>query len=217
VTAVVSDEPELRDVMVAAYARFVVVGGDGIRLHEEVLQAGGWLPESGRFAREGVLALRELLDRALYTGTPASELVQQRVVERWERSRAALEAGAGLVAAVRARAETRHESLRNQLTQQRAAEEARTVDRLDRFAASLRQALEEDDEDTLFSAAVDDKSSEELAQYRRDRDEWDRKLKRIGEVRESELAAIAARYRDPAPHVFPMAVVFVVPRREATR
>lgn len=217
VAAVVSDDPELRDVLVAAYARFVVVGGDGIRLHEEVLQAGGWLPETGRFAREGVLALRELLDRALYTGTPASELVQQRLVERWERSRAALEAGAGLVAAVRARAETRHESLRNQLAQQRAAEEARTVDRLDRFAASLREALEEDDEDTLFSAAVVDKSSEELKQYRHDREEWDRKLKRLGEVRESELAAIAARYRDPVPHVFPMAVVFVVPRREATR
>ncbi len=49
VAAVVSDDPELEHVLVGAYSRFVLVGADGIRLHEEVLYAGGWLPETGRF------------------------------------------------------------------------------------------------------------------------------------------------------------------------
>jgi hypothetical protein len=35
--------------------------------------------------------------------------------------------------------------------------------------------------------------------------------------RDRELEAVAARYRDPQPHRFPVAVVFVVPKREATR
>lgn len=217
VAAVVSDDPQLQDVLVAAYARFVLVGGDGIRLHEEVLQAGGWLPENGRFRREGITALRDLLDRALTTGTPASELVQRRLVDRWERGRAALESGAGLVAAVNARADDRHKSLQAKLAQQRAAEEARTTDRLNRFSESLRTALAEDDEDALFSIEMISKSPEELTQYRRDRDQWQHKLDQLDDVRRTELAAIAARYREPQPHVFPMAVVFVVPRREATR
>ena len=38
------------DTLVGAYSRFVLVGADGIRLHEEVLYAGGWLREDGRSA-----------------------------------------------------------------------------------------------------------------------------------------------------------------------
>jgi hypothetical protein len=30
--------------LVGAYSRFVLVGADGVRLHEEVLHAGGWAP-----------------------------------------------------------------------------------------------------------------------------------------------------------------------------
>jgi superfamily II DNA or RNA helicase len=217
VAAVVSNDPQVEDVLVAVYARFVLVGGDGVRLHEEVLLAGGWLPETGRFRREGILALRGLLDRALTTGSPASELVQRRIVERWERGRAALESGAGLLAAVNVRARERRESLEAKLAQQRKAEEARTAERLDRFAASLRRELADDNEDTLFNLDTIGKSPDELAQYRRDREQWQRKLDSLDGVRRTELNAIAARYRDPQSHVFPMAVVFVVPRREATR
>src|SRR5262249_34646581 len=51
VAAVVSDDPALEDVLVGAYSRFVLVGADGVRLHEEVLYAGGYAPENGRFRR----------------------------------------------------------------------------------------------------------------------------------------------------------------------
>jgi len=51
ITAIVSDNPAIEDVLVGAYSRFVLVGADGVRLHEEVLYAGGWAPENGRFRR----------------------------------------------------------------------------------------------------------------------------------------------------------------------
>ena len=47
VTAVVSDDPAGEHTLAGAYSRFVAVGADGIRLHEEVLYAGGWLRDDG--------------------------------------------------------------------------------------------------------------------------------------------------------------------------
>ncbi|MGC5334963.1 DISARM system SNF2-like helicase DrmD [Micromonospora sp. DT62] len=213
VTAVVSDDPALEDVLVGAYSRFVLVGADGVRLHEEVLYAGGWAPVHGRFRRlENLGTLGGVLDRALTTGSAASGLVEARLAERWPR------VADGLLAAIDWRAATRHESLKRKLDQRQAAEQQRIVDNLDQFAATLRGALADDDaEDALFSVAVAAKSKEELAQYRKDRQSWEERLSALEVERDRELAAVAARYRDPKPHRFPVAVVFVVPKREAIR
>jgi len=69
VTAVVSDDPAVEHTLAGAYSRFVAVGADGIRLHEEVLYAGGWLRDDGTFRRvEGLGELARILDRALSQG-----------------------------------------------------------------------------------------------------------------------------------------------------
>lgn len=98
------------------------------------------------------------------------------------------------------------------------AEQERVKANLKRFEATLRAKLAEGDQDgdALFSRheAV---SKEERDQYRRDRRSWEERLAGLGRERDRELAEIAARYRDPRPHRFPVAVVFVVPRREAVR
>ncbi|MDT0532309.1 DISARM system SNF2-like helicase DrmD [Micromonospora sp. DSM 115977] len=213
VTAVVSDDPALEDVLVGAYSRFVLVGTDGVRLHEEVLYAGGWAPEHGRFRRlDNLGTLGGILDRAITTGSAASGLVEARLAERWPR------VADGLLAAIDWRTATRYESLKRKLDQRQAAEQQRIVDNLDQFAATLRGALADDDaEDALFSVAVAAKSKEELAQYRKDRQSWEERLSALEVERDRELAAVAARYRDPKPHRFPVAVVFVVPKREAIR
>jgi superfamily II DNA or RNA helicase len=218
VTALVSDDPALEDVLVAAYSRFVLVGTDGVRLHEEVLYAGGWAPAEGRFRRlENLTVLGGILDRAFATGTPASPVVQARLADRWPRI------ADGLLAAIDWRTRTRQVSLERKLAQRQEAERERVVANFEQFAATLRQALaesEDDGEDALFSVpemAVLQKSKEELAQYRRDRQSWEERLSRLEEERARELKAIADRYRDPKPHRFPVAVVFVVPRGEAVR
>jgi superfamily II DNA or RNA helicase len=215
VTAVVSDDPRLTDVLVGAFSRFVLVGADGVRLHEEVLHAGGWAPEQGRFRRlENLGLLGELLGRALTEGTPASTLVQARLVARWPRM------VDGLLGAIDWRANTREQSLERVLGERERDERDRLTEDLARFEASLRGALAddaEDAEDALFSRVEVTKSQEERAQYQRDRRSWSERLAGLTAERDRELAAITARYAGPAAHRFPVAVVFVVPRREAVQ
>jgi superfamily II DNA or RNA helicase len=217
VTAVVSDDPELEDVLVGAYSRFVLVGADGLRLHEEVLHSGGWLPESGRFRRlDNLTVLGGLLNRALAGGQPLSEAVWSRMRDRWERAGGR----AGLERAIDWRAETRLESLRRVLAEREENERARVTTVLDQFAATLREHLasdEEEDENALFSERSLTQTKEEREQYRKDRRNWESRLASLDGERERELAAIEQRYSRQDPHTFPVAVVFVVPRKEAIR
>ncbi|MDS1271798.1 DISARM system SNF2-like helicase DrmD [Lipingzhangella sp. LS1_29] len=213
VAAIVSDDPELEHTLVGAFSRFVLVGADGIRLHEEILHAGGWLPPTGRFRRlENLTTLGGLLDRALTHGQAAAPLVQDRLVESWPQARD------GLLRAIDWRTRDRQASLEHKLAQRAESERDRIISNFDRFAASLRTALADDeDEGTLFSRAEAAKDSKELAQYRQDRQKWQRRLDELDAERDRELAKVAARYTDPQPLSFPVAVVFVVPAREATR
>jgi superfamily II DNA/RNA helicase len=209
VTAVVSDDPELETTLVGAFSRFVLVGADGVRLHEEVLHAGGWAPKGGRFRRwESVRRLGDLLDRALSQGTPATPRAQAQAAERWESARP------GLEAAIRWRTDTRHESLKRQLDQRRDAESRRITTNIEQFADTLRRQLAKgDEEDTLF-AEIETRSRDEIRQYHNDRRSWEGRLRRLSDDRDLELQQIAARYADPRPHSFPVAVIFVVPKRE---
>ncbi len=86
----------------------------------------------------------------------------------------------------------------------------------DGVAAALAEDPD-DAEDALFSRVELEKSKEELEQYRRDRRNWQRRLDELDAERERELAAIEARYSRQEPHLFPVAVVFVIPSREAVR
>jgi hypothetical protein len=215
VTAVLSDDPVLEDVLAVAFSQFVLVGADGVRLHEEVLHAGGWIPGNGRFRRwENSGALRTVVSRALAGGVAAPPHVRARLAERWPRMRD------GVLGAIDWRTNTRERSLERVLAERADDERARVTERLDRFAHTLRQALaadEGDAEQALFSRVEAAKTRDELAQYRRDRRSWSERLEQLPRDRERELAAVARRYADPQPHRFPVAVVFVVPRREAVR
>lgn len=215
VTAVVSDDPALEDVLVGAFSRFVLVGVDGVRLHEEVIHAGGWAPDNGRFRRlENLSVLGGHLGRALAAGAPASPPVQARLAARWPRI------VDGVLASIDWRANTREQSLERRLAERVDEERNRILDGFAQFMSALSDALADDDADTeqtLLSLAEVTKSREELEQYRRDRRAWSERLQRLDDERDRELTAVAARYADPTPHRFPVAVVFVVPKREATR
>ncbi|MEQ4303888.1 DISARM system SNF2-like helicase DrmD [Plantactinospora sp. B6F1] len=212
VAAVVSNDPALEDVLVGAYSRFVLVGADGVRLHEEVLYAGGWAPEQGRFRRlENLGTLGAILDRGLTIGTPASGPVQARLAARWPR------VADGLLAAIDWRAAARRESLERKLAQRQETEQRRIADNFAQFAATLSRKLDEGDEQDALISRIEARSGEELRQYRRDRESWGERVKGLDAERDREVKAVAERYRDPRSHRFPVAVVFVVPQREATR
>ncbi|MEU8242247.1 DISARM system SNF2-like helicase DrmD [Actinoplanes missouriensis] len=216
VAAVVTDDPDVSEVLVAAYSRFVLVGADGVRLHEEVLYAGGWAPEQGRFRRlENLTTLGGILDAALSKGDEVNPVVKTRLAERWPR------VAEGLNAAVQWRAGTREESLKRKLDQRQQAERERINHNFDQFKASLEKAKTLDNSESenalLSRLESSNKTKEELAQYRRDQHRREERLASLASDRERELAAVDARYVSPESHTFPVAVVFVVPKREATR
>jgi superfamily II DNA or RNA helicase len=212
VTAVVSDDPELTEgPLLAAYARFVLVGADGVRLHEEVLHAAGWVRPDGRFARLDNLGVQErILRRALGSGTPAGPRFEDRFVTAWPQVKD------GLVRALDARTAERRSSLATRLDKRRDDERRRIEAALDRFAGTLRAALADDDSDqlALFDGTGDPR---EVAQARRDRASWESRLAGLDDERTRQLDRVQQRYADPTPHLFPVAVVCVVPEREATR
>jgi hypothetical protein len=220
VTALVSDDPNLETTVLAAFARLVLVGHDGTQLHEEIIHAGGWLRETGgaqrgtgaavRFARiEGVEQLAGILGTALDASRlrGASEAVQTRLAAAWPG------ASSGLLAAVEARRRARRESLTRALDRRRDEEINRITANLAQFAASLRAAIAADEpEDGQLMLPI-----AELEQKGRDRAAWERRLAEIDGERDLEISRITERYRVVDDHVFPAAVVFVVPHQEATR
>ena len=211
VAALVSDDSALETTVLAAFARLVLVGQDGTQLHEEIIHAGGWLRETwaaARFTRiGGVELLGGILSRALDASRlqAASGPVQARLAAAWPAAKTALRA------AIEDRGRTRRDQLTRTLERRRDEEIKRITENMDRFAASLREAIADQPEDGQLMLPL------EFEQQRRDRAAWQRKLDTIGAERDREAALIRERYRVVDDHAFPAAVVFVVPRHEAIR
>ena len=65
---------------VVAHARFVLVGGEGARLHEEIITAGGEIVQR-RFRRINVSQIESVLDVAL--DDPVSQKMQDQLKLLW--------------------------------------------------------------------------------------------------------------------------------------
>ncbi|MFC4607115.1 DISARM system SNF2-like helicase DrmD [Streptomyces maoxianensis] len=215
VTAVVSYDPAVTTTLVSAYARYVLVGADGTRLHEEVLYAGGWFGNTGRFRRwESVGEQGKVLSHALTEGTEAAPHLRQELTEAWPKLRDPL------YRSLEARSSELGRQLEGRLADRRAEEERRITATLDRFEATLRAKLKEEgdgDGEQLALLSTHELTGHERRQFEDDRRRWQDRLDGLPAERERELAAIAARYREPRSHLFPAAVVFVVPAKEARR
>lgn len=199
-TAVRVDDPHLAAPLVAVYARLVIVGAAGHRLHEEVIQAGGHI-EQGRLVRAAVTPLRDAL--ALPVAGPLTEVDQERVL--------ALHPSltTSLVAAVQARANERARDLQATLAR-----------RADEQANAITTVLEE--LGRQIDAELGRKPSDQLALFeeqerQRDRHYLGERLARIPEDIERETTAIRERYRDPEHRVFPIAVEYRLPAKALSR
>ena len=109
---------------------------------------------------------------------------------------------------------------RIQAGDRRAEEERRITATLDRFEKTLRTKLKEEGDgegEQLALLSTHELTGHERRQFEEDRRRWQHRLEGLPAERERELAAIAARYREPRSHLFPAAVVFVVPAKEARR
>ncbi len=207
VTACLSDQ-DLEAPVLAAYSRLVLVGADGVRLHEEVFASGGWL-RGGRLSSMGAARLRQILDQALSTASrPAPPAARTALAAQWPAAREAL------AAIIAARAEELERSLRSRLAALREREIASLEEAVKQFRSTLERALTEAPYQQLELQLTE---PDERDQLRRDVEGWRATLQGLDVQLEAEREQIARRYAEVRPLTFPAALVFVLPAREAGR
>jgi hypothetical protein len=201
-TVVVGRHPDLTEPLTVAYARFLVVGGDAVRLHEEVVQAGGWVRAGGRLARVEILGLlRAIVAEALAADDRQPSAAAERVITHaWPGVEP------GLISALDWRVRTRREQVQRTLAGRREADLARNASNFERFAAGLRTALAEPDQEELPLT-----EAAEVAQRERDLAAMRDRLAVLPGEQVDEAGRIAGRYDRLTDHTFPLAVVYVVP------
>jgi hypothetical protein len=201
VTARLVPEQKLDGPAVVAHGRLVITGGDGHRLHEEVVEAGGTIRD-GRFGRLGVGELNTVLAAA--TAEPAPASVYGELASAWDSY------AEPLLVALERRARDRTDSL-NRALSDREQEDVATIEHvLTELRRSIEQELKQPEPEQFALFAP-----EEREQFRRDVDALRRRVETIPENIEHETDAIRRRYADPEPRLFPAAITFLVPDRLA--
>lgn len=202
VTARLVPDTALGDPVVVAHGRLVVLGGDNHRLHEEVITAGGVLRE-GRFARMNVGETRAALDAALPDEVPES--VKTRLQNLWPSHKEQL------YRALEVRMNDRTGGMRRQLDERASQEASATRTILEELERTIRAELEGPEE-----AQLELFSTPEREQFERNKGALRNRLRSIpGEI-ERETQAIYARYADPVPRLFPVAVTYLIPEKIAS-
>ena len=199
----VSAQSGLETPAVIAYGRLVILGSDQQRLHEEVITAGGVLKE-GKFTRLGVMQIQAALGAAL--PEPAPEAIKQKLAGLWSSYAEAL------MRSLETRMRDRTNSLQRDLKNREDKEVADITAILTELQRSILKELEEPEFKQLeiFSTA-------EKEQLDRNINSLKMRAEQIPQEIEQETAAIRARFKDPTPRLFPLAVTYLIPQKLAQR
>ncbi|MGV9892994.1 DISARM system SNF2-like helicase DrmD [Streptomyces tendae] len=212
VRAVLPKQARIDGLLVAVFSRLVVVGRDGMRLHEEVVLTGREIPASGRSRRLELeqpryADLRDAVELALEPDAcrPAPAEARSALASQWEMLMPRLAED------VRVRAAERLASMSRTL-QSRATDENRRIHAVfDQLRITLTDALEGPEPTQL---SLDDLEVGERKQLDHNRRAWEARLASLDEERERELTATEVRYGDVRELVFPFAVALIVPEAE---
>ena len=202
VTACVVPNHALDTPAVIAHARLVVIGGDSHRLHEEIITAGGMIYQ-GRFQRLNVGGTKDALAAA--TVVPVSETMQKRLIELWPKVEQSL------VSALEARMKDRLSGMQRLLEEQQAKE----IEDITTVLNGLKTTIERELDDIAKPVQLEMFNDNEMEQLTRNVDALRRRIRQIPEEIEEETRAIRARFHDPQPRMFPVALTFLVPQKYA--
>jgi superfamily II DNA or RNA helicase len=203
VSAGVVTDPRLDRLLAVAHARLVVIGAEGHRLHEEIIQAGG-IVEGGLLERiESPDQLRDHI--ALPVVRRASEADEGRLL------RLHPDLTTGLEAALRRRARERARSLVETIERRMRDELDRSRAVMEELRVHIESELDRDHEQLSLWAA------DERHQLGLDREFLRARLGRIPEEIEEEARQLTQRFRDPTERVFPIAVEYRLPATLAAR
>jgi hypothetical protein len=193
---------DLEDIGVVAYARLVLVGGDGRRLHEEVITAGGRV-RNGSYARWNIGQTDTALAASSYDS--AGVAAEANIVALWPR------VAESVYSALATRGDDRVESLKKRLAEREAQDIAAITtvltDLRDSISTELRRIRGEDIAQLSF-----DFSTSERDQLTRNLDALERRLNEIPDEIARETEAVKQRYATPTPRLFPAAVEFLIPQ-----
>jgi hypothetical protein len=205
-------EANVNGSLVAVFARLVLVGADGRRLHEEIILSGRIVPPTGRSRR---VELEENRHESLHSSVEAAlepdacrlvpEPTRLGFAGQWS------ELEPLLANDVQLRAKERKERLQRELDQN-AARETRDVETVfTQLKANLDTALDGPGDVQL---TLDQFDELEQKQFERDRDAWKARRDRLDEEKQRELDAIRQRYANIRELVFPFAIALCVPDNE---
>jgi superfamily II DNA or RNA helicase len=203
------EEAAIDGPLVAVFARLVIVGADGRRLHEEVMLAARVASATGRSRRIELeqpryQTLRAAVEDALEPDACrlSPESARHGIIQRWA------ELEPLLAGDVTVRAKERLDSLQRTLIRRREDETSRIETVFTQLRASLRTALEGPSARQL---TLDDFDEPERHQFERDRQAWDSRLKGLDQEKARELEMVETRYAAVKELVFPFAVALCVP------
>ena len=184
---------------VIAYGRLVILGSDQQRLHEELIITGGLLKE-GKFKRMGVMEVQKALNAALPDIAP--ENIREKLVQLWDKNSEAL------MQSLQKRKEERAQSLQNQLDKRAEKEIADITAILTELQRSITEELNEPEYKQLELFNTNEKE-----QFERNINSLKIRLEQIPAEIEREVAAIEARFANPTPRLFPLAVTYLIPQK----
>ena len=189
--------------VVVAYGRLVVLGGDQQRLHEEIIAAGGELKEE-RFSRLNVGQIEAALDAAQQMNGEKAvpQSFEARLQEAWPKHQEAL------LRSLEVRMGDRTQGLQKKLAERCEKEVADMTAVLTELRQQIIRELDEPavEQMELFSSVEKEQLERNLSSLRL-------RIEQIPQEIELEAKIIRARFAEPTPRLFPLAVAYLVPQK----
>ena len=196
--------PGLTHPMVYVWSRLLIVGGDHLRLHEELTFSGGEMKPDG-FRRESVLRnLEKLMDSSHpYDDIPEHAFgILKRYFDKYLDS---------ITKTYEARSKERRDALLATLGHRKDSEIRDVNQILDELERMIRKELGIEDDKPRYVQMTLNFSDLEKEELKRDLSALRARLEQIPSEREKEVASIEKHYSDAKALTFPVAVVFLVP------
>jgi hypothetical protein len=199
--------PGLEHPMVYVWSRLLIVGGDHLRLHEELTYSGGEL-KADTYRREPLVGrLQKLLEES-HPVDEVPESVFNVLKSRFEKYENAV------INTYEARSRERLENLLVTLERREKSEIKDVNDLLDELEKNIRAELSIEDDTERYTQLTFDFAEEDMQELKRDFAALRARLDQIPAEREEEMALIKKHYSSPRTLTFPAGVMFLIPENK---
>ena len=201
----------LKDPVVAALCRLVLVGKGGVRLHEEVFLAGVRLKGKALGEEASEVLLEESLDGKNLISLSANQ--QFEVVQIWNAKGTSGDIAARLAASIELRKSKRLQEVTVLLQDRKKLDIERVKEIFQRFDGVLLESLKQAEEESEI--AESQLFPEEKLQRSKDVAKWRERREVLEAEKSREIVKVERRYEEIQPYEFSAALVFAYPQEDA--